>query len=280
VEIESTRTLIYTEIIPGDRLRPYVQCYYTFDSEGTGTLDDTVFPGGATEIIFNLGDGIWQTGAASGTTHASFETTPAVELWGKLTQPLLVRSVGANKMLGIRFRAHTAAYFLQEEVSVFNDRVSDLRALLGVPVTALHGRLLETPRLDQRIALIEDFLWSRLETGRRLHPVPLIEGIVRDMNDPDHIQAVARRYNISSRYLQTLFLRYTGVSPKLYQKINRFQESLRHITKDAESLTSVAYECGYFDQSHFIRDFKQFAGITPSAYLPEAYPVGQALAQN
>ncbi|TDX02056.1 helix-turn-helix domain-containing protein [Dinghuibacter silviterrae] len=263
--------MTYTEIIPGERLRPYVQCYYTFESEGTGTLEDTVFPGGPMEIIFNMGEGIWQ---------AASETTPAVELWGKLTQPLAVRSVGANKMLGIRFFAHTAAYILQDEVSVFNDRVSDLRALLGAPVARLHQRLLETARLTDRIALIEDFLWTRLEAGVRLHHIGMIESMVHDMNEPDRMETIARRHHISSRYLQKLFLRYTGVNPKLYHKINRFQQSLQHITRDPSSLTSIAYECGYFDQAHFIRDFKQFAGITPSAYSPEAYPVGQALAQN
>jgi hypothetical protein len=99
--------MIYQEILPGERLKSYVKCYYTFESDSNVELDDVVFPGGHMEIIFNLGEGIWQS-----SVNEVFTTTPPVELWGKLTQPLAVKSVGKNKMLGIRFYAHSAAYFL------------------------------------------------------------------------------------------------------------------------------------------------------------------------
>ena len=96
----------------------------------------------------------------------------------------------------------------------------------------------------------------------------------------DNIENVASRYGITSRYLQKLFLQYTGLTPKLYSKINRFQNSLRLVTKKEISLTSIAYDCGYFDQSHFIREFKSFTGFTPSAYALENSPVTLAFANN
>ncbi|HEV7738536.1 MAG TPA: helix-turn-helix domain-containing protein, partial [Chlamydiales bacterium] len=85
---------------------------------------------------------------------------------------------------------------------------------------------------------------------------------------------------ITSRYLQKLFFQYTGLSPKLYTKIHRFQNSLRLVTKKDTSLTSVAYDCGYFDQSHFIREFKSFTGLTPSGYSSESSPITIAFANN
>jgi len=271
----------YTEIIPGERLRPYIKCYYTFESDSNVELDDTVFPGGHMEIIFNLGEGIWQS-----YVNEVFHTTPQVELWGKLTQPLAVKSVGKNMMLGIRFYAHSAAYFLNEEVWEFNDQVSDLRDLLGTPVKTLHARLREEPQLDKRIRLIEDFLLSRLTVKeRKLNStnIAMIGQIIREMqlNDtPDHVEVIARRHNISSRYLRKLFLQYTGVPPKLYNKIHRFQHSLQLISGNRSSLTSIAYEAGYADQSHFIRDFKSFTGFSPSAYSLDSYPVAQVLSTN
>ncbi len=269
----------YREIIPGELLRPYVQCYYTFESETGVEMDDTVFPGGHMEVIFNLGEGIWQF-----SVNDVFQTTPPVELWGKLTQPLAVRSAGKNKMLGIRFHAHSAAYFLDGEVGRFNDQVTDLRDLLGEPVKTLHARLKGTPQLHKRIALIEKFLLGRLaKKEKRLGHIAMVGQIVKDLQQtdgPDHIETIASRYNISSRYLSKLFLQYTGVTPKFYNKINRFQLSLQLISEHPSSLTTVAYDCGYFDQSHFIRDFKLFTGFTPSAYSPAAYPVAQALTVN
>lgn len=271
--------MTYKEIIPGERLRSYVKCYYTFESDAPVELDDTVFPGGHMEIIFNLGEGIWKSAV-----NDIFCTTPPIELWGKLTQPLAVKSVGKNRMLGIRFYAHSAAYFINEGLWEFNNQVADLRDLLGAPVKELHRRLTEEPELNKRIELIEAFLISRLVVKeRKAHNITMIGEIVKEMQKdegPDNISAIAGRYNISSRYLCKLFLQYTGVTPKLYNKINRFQQSLRLIAGNRSSLTSIAYDCGYFDQSHFIRDFKHFAGVTPSSYSPESYPVGQAISSN
>ena len=85
----------------------------------------------------------------------------------------------------------------------------------------------------------------------------------------DKIENVAARYGITSRYLQKIFLQHTGLTPKLYSKIARFQNSLQLIAKKNTSLTDIAYECGYFDQSHFIREFKSFTGFAPSVYDPE-----------
>ena len=96
----------------------------------------------------------------------------------------------------------------------------------------------------------------------------------------DNIENVANRYGITSRYLQKLFLQYTGLTPKLYSKINRFQNSLRLVIKKDISLTSIAYDCGYFDQSHFIRDFKSFTGLTPSDYSSENSPITSAFTNN
>jgi AraC-like DNA-binding protein len=268
----------YTEIIPGERLRPYVECYYTFESDANVELDDTVFPGGHMEIIFNLGEGVWKS-----SVNDEYHITPQVELWGKLTQPLPVKSVGKNRMLGIKFYAHSAACFIDEELSTFNDQVADLREILGPAVDRLHARLFETPLLSQRIRLIEEFLLGRLSLNEKKYNkdhISMIGQIVRDMrrNDtPEAVESIAGKYHISSRYLRKLFLQYTGVSPKLYNKINRFQHSLQLITESHSSLTSIAYEAGYADQSHFIRDFKSFTGFPPSAYSPDAYPVGQAL---
>lgn len=269
----------YKEIIPGEGLRPYIKCYFTFESETKFELTDTVFPGGFMEIMFNLGEGVWKSAVGN-----EFHTTPPIELWGQITRPLAIKANGKNLMLGIRFFPHSAAYFLNEGVWEFNNQISDLRDLLGAPVKTLHSRLMDTQELHQRINLIESFLMDRLSIAKtKPHKIGLVGQVVREMvhkNHSDNIETVASRYGITSRYLQKLFLQYTGVTPKLYGKINRFQHSLRLISQNEASLTSIAYDCGYFDQSHFIREFKSFTGITPSAFLPESYPVTQAFANS
>lgn len=276
--------MYYQEIIPDSRLKQYVKCYYSYVSDSAVAFEDTVFPSGSMEIIFNLGSGHWQTASGqipSDNGHTAggntFRTTPPVELWGQITQPLPIRSVGRNTMLGIRFLPHGAALFLNEEASGFNNRVVDYREIGGNEVIQLHDQLLETKTQHEQIGLIEAFLLDKLDQQQKsFGKLTIVNDAMRELRRqdvPDSIENIAARYGISARYLQKLFLQYTGLTPKLYSKINRFQHSLRLVTQKETSLTSIAYDAGYFDQSHFIREFKAFTGFTPGGYAQETSPI-------
>jgi AraC-like DNA-binding protein len=269
----------YQEFIPSDRLRAYVKCFYFFESETETPFEDIVFPGGSMEIIFNLGESIWKT-----ISKGNYQKTPQIELWGQITRPLPVKSEGKNKMLGIRFYTHGAAPFFNEDLYELNDQVSDARDLLGNSINELHAILLETDSLNKRIGLLEHFLLSRLfSIERNSEKISMIGQITKELQPEtlsEDIKSLAARYKLTPRYLQKLFLQYTGVTPKLYHKINRFQLSLRLMTKKETSLTNIAYDCGYFDQSHFIREFKSFTGRTPSDYAMESFPVALALSNS
>jgi AraC-like DNA-binding protein len=261
----------YREIIPGNLLKQYVKCYYIYESDSAVAFDDTVFPSGCMEIIFNLGAGKWQTAVED-----NYVTTPPVELWGQIVKPLPVRSIGKNTMLGIRFYPHAASCFLDEQVGQFNNQVVDFNDITGNHVRELHAKLLENVDLHNRIELVEAFLSNQLSLcGKKLGKIDVVHNVMSEIRKEDfyeNITGIASRYGISSRYLQKLFLQYTGLTPKLYTKINRFQNSLKLVSKKDRSLTSIAYDCGYFDQSHFIREFKYFTGYTPSGYSQENAP--------
>lgn len=262
----------YQEFQPGLFLKHFVKCYFFYESDSEATFDDTVFPSGCVEIIFNLGSGKWQT------EHKGILlTNPAVELWGQIVKPLRIRSIGKNSMLGIRFFPHAAVCFLEDNVERFNDTVTDYSDISGSCVIELQNGLLESKTNAGKIELIEHFLNNKLSTNRERHSkMSMITSIMNEIGDRDffdNIDNVASRHGITSRYLQKLFLQYTGLTPKLYSKINRFQNSLKRVSRKDASLTSIAYDCGYFDQSHFIRDFKSFTGYTPSVYSTETSPI-------
>jgi AraC-like DNA-binding protein len=150
-------------------------------------------------------------------------------------------------------------------------------------VKNLHERLLETPGLKNKIELVENFFTKRLPVAENVsHRIKEVGHILTNMKKnytDENIGDIAARHGISSRYLHKLVSQYTGLSPKFHNKINRFQQSLKLITNNRNSLTSIAYDCGYFDQSHFIKDFKSFTGVTPSAYLDNKFSVNQILLQ-
>ena len=271
--------MAYKEFIPGEALRQYVKCYYVNESATNDVFEDKAFATGCIEVMFNLGNGIWQTARGD-----EFVTTPPVELWGQIIRPLTFKSVGKNTMFGIRFYPHTASLFLNDDVALFNDHVTDFTAVAGKSVHILHTRLLGTTLLNNQIELVEEFLLKGLSLfGKRFNWLPVINRVITELKQDDffeNIENMVSRYGLTSRYLQKLFLQYTGLTPKLYHKINRFQKSLVLVSKRNSSLTSIAHECGYFDQSHFIRDFKSFTGLLPSVHIPENSSAILASPQN
>jgi AraC-like DNA-binding protein len=263
---------------PSDILKPYIRHYYIFESDSDIEFEDTVFPSGDMEVIFNLGHGRWESFVEN-----KFFQTPPIELWGQITKPLAIKSKGRHTMLGIRFFTHSAAYFLNDEIGVFNNQVSDLSAIIGSPIKILHSQLLETTESNRRIALIEKFLLERLAGNEkksfRIDKVADILTSIKNNSEENNISNIASRHGVTPRYLHKLIYQHTGLSPKSFDKISRFQVSLRLIAKNKQPLTAIAYDCGYFDQSHFIRDFKSFTGVTPSAYLENKFPVNQVFLQ-
>lgn len=253
----------YKEYKPSTRLETYVRCYYTIDSADNVIVEDKAFATGCIEIMFTLHGSPWLTDGGNG-----FVKTSPIELWGQILKPLSFKTSGGSNIFGIRFRPATAAFLLKEEIHRLNDGVFDLVSMLGRPIVDLHAQLQEAVSVDQQIMLADAYLIEKLSANpKTIARIDLVRKVMTELTHKDffdNIDNVAARYGISSRYLQKIFLQQTGLTPKLYTKINRFQNSLILIGAGTHSLTEVAYASGYFDQSHFIREFRSFTGFSPS----------------
>ncbi len=259
----------YKEFAPNSFLKNYVQCYFVCETDTAVFTEDKVFATGCIEIMFNLGtDGPQQL------RNGDLIKQPDIQLWGQTIQPFTFASFGKHSMFGIRFFTHTAACFFNERIEEFNDQVIDFKDIGGKETVELYSKLLEAESLYRRIELVEEFLLKRLLLlEHKFTRLSLVNSIMHDLSKDDfleNINSVASQYGISSRYLQKIFLNYSGLSPNLFSKIARFQKSIHLVAGNASSLTSIAHQCGYFDQSHFIKDFKFFTGSTPSRFAPES----------
>lgn len=155
---------------------------------------------------------------------------------------------------------------------------------LGIPASKLTGRsvgledLLSPPRArearerilaanttEQRVEAMEQFL-LKLPFVRD----PLVERaldlLTRNPDEEAQVARVALDLEISERQLERRFVERVGMPPKRFVSLRRFEHALA-LARTAESLTNVALEAGYYDQSHFIRDFRRFAGMAPSELL-------------
>jgi len=96
-----------------------------------------------------------------------------------------------------------------------------------------------------------------------LHAVQQIE---RASNMPN-MAMLAAETNLSQKHFERLFQRYVGFRPNLHARIVRFQRALGAGMRSADSLSMLAHRSGYYDQAHFTREFKHFAGLTPGEFF-------------
>jgi len=123
------------------------------------------------------------------------------------------------------------------------------------------------PDNQKRAAILSDFLLMRLR-----HNTPTDDRIITSIRQVIHtnqhktVGQLADAFNLSPRQFDRRFKEFAGFSPKSYLRLIRFQDAIKQYGSD-KSLTQIALECGYYDQSHFIHDVKTFTGYHPSFYF-------------
>ena len=142
------------------------------------------------------------------------------------------------------------------------DRHVDLDALWGRRARELRERLCAATTTDQRFAILEAELASRLDE-RHVHPAVTyaLDALARPQV---RVGDIAKCAGLSQRRLIELFTAAVGMTPKRFGRILRFQRATALARSAALDWTRVAHECGYYDQAHLIRDFRELADVTPS----------------
>jgi AraC-like DNA-binding protein len=175
---------------------------------------------------------------------------------------------GVGGVFGIKFRPGGFQPFLGRPLAEITDTVLPAEKLWGPPAAALADRMAAASGVDRRVALVEEFLRERWPA-----PDPQVQVVQRIVAALLHDRTIARvddvteMFNINPRTLQRLFQRYVGVSPKWVLRRYRLHEAAAALAREQHRpWAEVAAELGYFDQSHFIRDFTAAIGMTPVAY--------------
>jgi len=169
------------------------------------------------------------------------------------------------------FTATGAAAFLRHPLDEFFNATVAMDGLLGIPteLNRVNEQLAEASRHAHRIQLIENFLIAR---ARNTRPDPFVSAVVSWIEETRamaRIEELARRVGLSQSALERRFRRVVGASPKKFASIVRLRHVLRLRSKGAD-FTSIAHAAGYYDQSHFIKDFKRFSGLAPESFFQRA----------
>jgi AraC-like DNA-binding protein len=177
---------------------------------------------------------------------------------------------GRGRVVGVKFRPGAFQPWLGRSVHTLTDRMLPIAAVFGPDGDALAPAV--HAEADAPFAVMEDFLRAR-RPGPDAQLV-VIAAIIRTMlADPAvaRVDELAARHAMSPRSLQRLFRHYVGVSPKWVLRRYRLHEAAERIAEGRDGdWAATALELGYFDQAHFIRDFRAVVGRTPSEYARES----------
>ncbi len=157
---------------------------------------------------------------------------------------------------------------LSMPASELSDQMPDLHTLFGIAGREVEEKMILACDNLHRVAVISSFLEKKLSTDNKQQPAfyTVISDIIHTKGLTS-VDELARKSFLSVRQFERNFKLFSGFSPKLYSRIIRFQMATQHYGNMQKSLTDIAYDCGYYDQSHFIHEFKQFSGYHPKQYF-------------
>jgi AraC-like DNA-binding protein len=243
-------------------LQPYIKGFMVFSTD-RHLVNELFYPSGYVDFAVNISSGKVVT-----IINGRAVDMPKVEVLGQLTKPTRLTVTKGTTVLIARIFPFASALFFPNPVSDFTNHSIDLDDVLGAESTEFYDHLMCADSLEAKVGAFEAFLTRRLQQSLRIpDKTALIRQICRDLQlagETFQLRGMAASYGISGRYIQKLFLHHVGLTPRAFFNIGRFNKSLQLIQAQSASLTSIAYECGYFDQAHFIRDFKKYTGLTPS----------------
>jgi AraC-like DNA-binding protein len=253
------------EIIePCADLAQFVKCYWTLESPEEKTpVRNTIVPDGCMKLIFHYGEAYKhydENGIA--------EILPKYFLIGQLTKPYEVEPIGETGTFFVCFHPNGFLPFATTPIKEMENTTVPLETLFQDGGQEIGESILCAHSTSERVRLIEAFLLNRLTDTETIdHIVKSTVETILTANGQLTVDQLSQQAQINRRQLVRKFSSSIGLSPKQLSKTIRLQATLKTLLSQKNtSLTDLAYENEFYDQAHFIKDFREFTGLTPKEF--------------
>ncbi len=255
----------YNESAPPPALASIVRRVWTLDGHARDLSEaiQPILPDGCPELVVHLGDPFERI-----RPDGIVQRQPAVLVAGQLTGQLALRATGRIAVVGIRFHPDGAAALLRVPQHELAGLTIGVDEVLG----PLSRSLNEVRDATESTSIGAAAVLDRIAVGIDVRVDPRVRRAVEIVDrhrGRASIDRVAHHVGLTRRHLERRFQTLVGISPKRLARIVRFQHALRMLrTLEAGGRgTQTAIECGYADQAHFVREFRELAGCSPEAHL-------------
>jgi AraC-like DNA-binding protein len=258
--------MTYNTFQPQSSLESLIKFYWTLEVPyDPNNQKQIIVPDGCIEMTFNLADPIKKY-----LSETEYIINPNFVVMGQRTKSYYILPVGNVDSFAICFYPHGFANFVDAPLEALVDKEIPITELFGkTDGSELEKKIVAAKDTNERIEIIETFLLHKLQEERTIsNIVKSTVELLLSTNGNTSINSITENDLAKRRKLERHFKKQIGIGPKQLSKVIRLQATLQMIlNKEAGTLTDVAYENEYFDQNHFIKDFKEFVGITPKEFL-------------
>lgn len=252
-------------IKPTGILSKYIQNYFIVETNNPVDFlpKERVYPCGNATMVFHYG-----SPSKFQKKNSGEYIEPSLVICGQQTNFYDLSLSGKTGMILIVFKPHGVKSFFNFPITeLLNENIS-LQDLAKNGAIELEDKLLNSENNNQRIGHIENFLLKRLSQNSDFERVEHAIKIIENSNGQIKSHDIAQEVCLGIKQFERNFSNYVGLNPKKYASIVRFQNVLQMKRKFKNAnMYQLAFDNGYYDQSHFNHDFKSLAGITPKVFF-------------
>lgn len=249
--------------IPQGPLSEYVVMIWYYYGQPLSHSMERLLPTGSIELVINLREN--QTRIYD--QNLACRSLEGIAFCGIQTGYFVIDTDEQQHVMGVHFRSGGAWPFLAGSAHELKDLHLSAGDVWGPAAQDLRAELLAAQALPAKFDAVEGFLKRKLRSGTSRHPA--VRYALQQLQIPDcRLGEITERLGMSQRRFIELFTYQVGLTPKVFARIMRFQRAVQQIGTAQKEIdwNDVALRCGYYDQAHFINDFRSFSGINPTTY--------------
>jgi AraC-like DNA-binding protein len=265
--------MLYLERRPHPALAPFIKTFWYACDAQAKHRHERILPSGRAQVVISLAHS-YLTDANHPTNP--FERSPAAIFLGIYSHHQQIDAIDFAELIGILFHPGGTLPFFPDNTHALTNRETSLEDIWGAAAANLRNDLREARTPAQKFDLLNFALRHRLSESKAPRRTPTLDFALNHLHQSPGTTTIAeltRTTGLSPRRLSQLFREQIGVSPKLYCRIQRFQQAVQQIHHGVDiRWPELALTCGYYDQSHFANDFRAFSGLSPTTYSARKSP--------